>query len=288
MLRDLLRAGLPHFELKTIKRNAGLIVKACHAIKDGRSPSPAEKLDLDGGSNWRHLEAADTESIKNIVHTLISKTLPGLGIDKLWGQQLISPVNERGPLSCDALNELAQGLLNPGAVPVDKLAFRIGDKVVRCKNGNTKGVMLPEKDQVEGVQDRGDGEIRVVNGDIGVVEDIDKRHITVKFLYPARRAFIRRTEHHLKLAYCLTCHKMQGSEVDAVVLPLHRSIARLPMVSREWLYTAVSRAKKILITVGDLDALAPMVARVGTNQRNTMLRQLFEKLNQPQPLEMEL
>jgi exodeoxyribonuclease V alpha subunit len=107
-------------------------------------------------------------------------------------------------------------------------------------------------------------------------------------LYPARRAFIRRAEHHLKLAYCLTCHKMQGSEVDAVVLPLHRSIARLPMVSREWLYTAVSRAKKILITVGDLDALAPMVARVGTNQRNTMLQQLFEKLNRPQPLEMEL
>ena len=288
VLRDLLRAGLPHFELKTIKRNAGLIVKACHAIKDGRCPTPAAKLDLDGGSNWRHIEAADPESIKHVIHTLISKTLPGLGIDKLWGQQLISPVNERGPLSCDALNELAQGLLNPGAVPVDKLAFRIGDKVVRCKNGNTKGVALPEEGKTEGVQDRGDGEIRVVNGDIGVVEDIDKRHITVKFLYPARRAFIRRTEHHLKLAYCLTCHKMQGSEVDAVVLPLHRSLARLPMVSREWLYTAVSRAKRTLITVGDLDALAPMVRRVGTNQRNTMLRQLFEKLNQPQPLELEL
>ncbi|HSW44085.1 MAG TPA: AAA family ATPase, partial [Phycisphaerae bacterium] len=78
VLRDLLRASLPHVELKEIKRNAGLIVRACHAIKDGRIPRPAERLNLETGDNWRHIEVGDPESIKLVIHTLIGKAIPAL------------------------------------------------------------------------------------------------------------------------------------------------------------------------------------------------------------------
>lgn len=112
------------------------------------------------------------------------------------------------------------------------------------------------------------------------MKDIDSRQIEVAFRYPARRVSIPRLEHHLKLAYCLTCHKMQGSEVPVVVLPLHASYARLPLFTREWLYTAISRAKTFIVTVGDLSVLGSAVRRVGTHLRQTSLRDLmlFESL----------
>lgn len=279
VLRDLLAAGVPHHELTEIKRNAGLIVRQCHAMKDGRSLAPVPKLDLESGGNWRHIEAGEPAEIKAIIEVLVRDKLPALGIDRLWGWQLISPTNEAGPLSCEVLNDLAKGILNPAGEPVKGLAFSVGDKVVRCKNGTCKGEMLASPAEAEeDCRVQGDGEIRIVNGDIGIVERIDAREITVRFRYPDRRAYIKKAEHHLKMAYCMTCHKMQGSEVPVVILPLHRSLARLPMVTREWVYTAFSRAKSFIITVGDVDAIAPMVRRVAVGLRKTTLAERLQSL----------
>ncbi|NLE56872.1 MAG: AAA family ATPase [Planctomycetes bacterium] len=325
VLRDLLAAGVPHHELTEIKRNAGLIVRQCHAMKDGRSLAPVPRLDLESGGNWRHIEAGEPAEIKAIIEVLVRDKLPGLQVDRLWGWQLISPTNEAGPLSCDALNDLAREVVNPAADPVKGLAFRVGDKVVRCKNGTCKGEMLEEPDtvelshfrcacgwqggadtvvdvedpggpygnikvrlcpkcgrpveeDVESVRRGGGGEIRIVNGDIGIVERIAAREITVRFRYPDRRAYIKEAEHHLKAAYCMTCHKMQGSEVPVVILPLHRSLSRLPMVTREWIYTAFSRAKSFIITVGDVDAVGPMVAKRAVGLRKTTLAERLQSL----------
>lgn len=281
VLRDLLAADVPHHELTAIKRNAGLIVRACHAIKDGRVPEPASRLDLENGANWRHIPAGDPAEIKAIIETLIRNQLPKAGINMRWGWQLISPTNEAGELSCDALNELARGILNPTEQPPKGLHFAVGDKVVRCKNGIAIGRVLPEVAEVdESVQVPPglDAEIRIVNGDIGFVRGIDDKRIEVDLRYPRRRVFIGRSAHHLKRAYCLTCHKMQGSEVPVVILPLHQSYARMPMVTREWLYTALSRAKQFIVTVGDIEAMRPMVRRVGTHLRGTRLRGMLEQL----------
>ncbi len=279
VLRDLLAAGVPAYELRDIKRNAGRIVHACHAIKDGRVPAPSAKLDEAAGENWRHIDASKPAEIKAVIETLLAEKLPALGLDALWDVQLISPVNEKGELSCDALNALARGLLNPAGERIEKLAFGPGDKVVRCKNGTAILAPGPLAAEEEEASDEGDTpsnprEVAIVNGDIGIVQGVTGKQIDVAFRFPARRVYLPRIEHHLKMAYCLTCHKMQGSEVSVVILPLHRSYARLPMYNREWLYTAISRAKRFIVTAGDLSTLPSGIARVGTHLRQTSLREL--------------
>ena len=287
-LRDILRANLPSVELRKIKRNAGRIVHACHAIKDGRIPEPAAKLDLSAGDNWRHIESSTHEHTLDVVRVLLSKKLPELGIDPVWQTQLISPTNQAGPLSCKVLNRIAKEIVNPSPL-ASKLDFALNDKVVRTKNGavSTAGDALcaichgtgqgtVRTDQkCLACAGRGriaqGGEVRIVNGDLGVVREIDAKNIRVDFLYPDRSVRIPRKEHHLRMAYCLTCHKMQGSEVDVVIVPVHKSTMNLPMVTREWLYTALSRAKKFVLTIGNLDYLPGVLSRIGNETRTTGL-----------------
>jgi len=279
VLRDLLRAGLPHYELTEIKRNAGCIVRACHAVKDGRMPTPAAKMNLDAGDNWRHLDVGTTSDIKGVIHELISSRLAAVetGLDPLWDIQTISPVNEAGALACDKLNSLIREILNPAAEHVGRLPYAAGDKVVRLRNGTVPGEYFAGGGEAAASKTRitrDFPDVAVVNGDIGIVEAIDAAAVYVRFRWPARRVRITRTEPHLKLAYCLTCHKMQGSECPVAILPLHKSLSRSPIWSREWIYTAMSRAKRALITVGDLDALRPGLKRVSVNARVTRLEEL--------------
>jgi exodeoxyribonuclease V alpha subunit len=293
VLRDMLGAGVPSYELSTIKRNAGRIVYACHAIKDGRIPEPAEKLNLETGDNWRHIEVPAIEQIKGVIEQLLAKKLPELGYDAKWQVQVISPTNERGGLACSVLNEIAKKVLNP--INVEKhFPFAKSDKIVRLKNGFAELVKpdtCPEnpkhqamhtcslcssqeqKEAAATVTERG---VRIVNGDIGEVIVITDKKIVVRFLYPIRTVLIPRMENHLRLAYCMTCHKMQGSEVEVVVLPIHRTMSHIPILTREWMYTAFSRAKKILITVGELSALAEPIRRIGNVRRQTNLKEMIQ------------
>lgn len=290
VLRDLLRAGVPSFELKEIKRNAGDIVRACHAIKDGQDPRPfaCKKLDLENGHNWRHLPCGGPGEIKALIESLIKTAIPKMDgtISLLWGVQTISPTNEKGELSCDKLNQLIKQILNPAAKVEGKLPFAVGDKVVRLKNQLVRKYYGPlnaekiegEEEDSDDVRDFGDHKVRVVNGDIGIVREIDDKDVVVDFRYPARRVSIKRSEHELRMAYAMTCHKLQGSECEIVILPLHKSLSNIPICTREWVYTAMSRAKRILITVGDLDAIMPMVSRVRTNERQTTLAGLIGQM----------
>lgn len=267
VLRDLITAGIPSHELKEIKRNAGTIVKSCHAIKDGAIPVPDARLNLETGANWRHLEAGTSDDIKHTISMLFQENLREMGVDLLWGVQVISPVNDKGPLSCESFNTLIKSLLNPRP-NAEKLKFAVGDKVVRTKNGRAEGQYLND----DGSSPLGcDGEVRIVNGDLGIVTDVDAKHVTCRLRYPDRIVRIPRSETHLQPAYCLTCHKMQGSEVDVVILPLHRDLSSIPMMAREWLYTAMSRAKRFIITVGHETAIKPIIQRVGNTRRQTML-----------------
>lgn len=271
VLRDMLAAGVPSFELRQIRRNAGDIVRACHDIKDGRIPDyPTDAIDLKAGHNWRHIPAKAYQ-IPFIIEQLLSKKLPERGLDALWDVQIISPTNDRGAQSCKALNAVAKGVLNPSQ-DANGLQISIRDKVVRLKNGQATGVSLDDKERVTSHSDT----IRIVNGDIGVVEAIDDKHIIVKFLYPTRRVQLPRREHHLRRAFCMTCHKMQGSEVPVVIMPLTRSVAAPPMVTREWIYTAFSRAKLMLITIGNKDVLPQIIARIGMNNRRTTLQERIQ------------
>ncbi len=287
VLRDMIGGGLPFHELTEIKRHAGLIVRACHSIKDGRVPHAAPQLDLDSGANWRHIECSSSQGVKDVIERLLGDLLRKKGVDPLWESQIISPVNEVGPLSCYAVNRVAKNVLNPGATE-KRLTFAEGDKVVRLKNAEVKTTLDQPCSICKGAPSNGcsaccnSGKtkivqgVRIVNGDVGLVRKITARHIWVTFLYPERHVELPRAEHHLKLAYCMTCHKMQGSEVDVVILPIRTELLKIPMVTREWLYTAFSRAKKFIITVGSLDGLPICLRRVGNTQRQTCLQGMLE------------
>jgi len=112
----------------------------------------------------------------------------------------------------------------------------------------------------------------VVNGDIGEIVDMSQSKILVRFHFPPRLCELNRDDHKLNLAYALTVHKMQGSECPVIILPLSREIAQTPIWTRELVYTAFSRAKTLLITVGDLKQLRPALAKVSTGVRQTILQ----------------
>ena len=254
VLRDLLAAGVPSYELTEIKRNTGDIVKACHAIKDGQPAIPSPYLDPDAGLNFRHIEESDPFAIQEIIRDLVTKRLPMRGYDPVWDVQVLSPMNERTALSCLDLNVMLQGALNIHP-PVPGIPFRISDKVIQLKNESI------------------DGEF-VVNGDLGEVKEINDSEIKVNFLYPDRRARIKRKAHHLRLAYCVTVHKMQGSEAPVIILPVHSCFGKF--FNREIVYTAISRAQEICLTVGEWHAFEAAAGRIGNIRRITRLTELIK------------
>ncbi len=253
VLRDLLAAGVPSYELTEIKRNTGDIVKACHAIKDGLPAVPSPHLDPEAGLNFRHIEESDPFVIQEIIRDLVTKRLPMRGYDPVWDVQVLSPMNERTALSCLDLNVLLQGALNIHP-PVPGIPFRISDKIVQLKNEQINGEF-------------------VVNGDLGEIKDINDAEIVVNFLYPDRLVRIKRKAHHLRLAYCMTIHRLQGSESPVIVFPVHSCYGGF--FNRELLYTGISRARDICITVGELHSLEAATGRVGNVRRITRLTELI-------------
>ena len=254
VLRDLLAAGVPSYELTQIKRNTGDIVQACHAIKDGRPAMPSPRLEPESGLNFRHIEESDPFQIQEIIRDLVTKRLTMRGYDPVWDIQVLSPMNERTALSCLDLNTLLQGALNIHP-PIPGIPFRVGDKCVQLKNEQINGEF-------------------VVNGDLGQIKNINDAEIEVLFLYPDRLVKIKKKAHHLRLAYCMTIHRLQGSESPVIIFPVHSCYGGF--FNRELLYTAISRARDICITVGEMHSLEAATGRVGNVRRITRLTELIK------------
>jgi exodeoxyribonuclease V alpha subunit len=277
VLRDILASGtVPHTELNMIHRNTGEIVAACHRIKQGLLYQPFSKLNLDAKSpvNLAHIECFTPEDTLTWVEQLVSRVIPDkYQFDPTTDIQVISPVNTKGPLSCKSINRVLQAALNPQekekqlfdsedndtADQEDQpLAFYPGDKVINIKN--TKFSTTDGK------------EVPVVNGDIGIVQEITSKTITVLFAdsEPAREVVIQKTNHHLLHAYCITCHRFQGSEAPVIIIPVSRQFNYF--LSNSWIYTAISRAKVICITVGTFSTIERAIQNRIPNNRLTRLK----------------
>lgn len=275
VLRDILASAVvPHTRLTKIHRNSGEIVRACHKIAMGKTYEPCSELDPKAGKNLRHIEIDSPERIVEVIRTIVAGRMPERGYDPVWDVQVISPMNSRTSLSCDGLNAMLQECLNPnpGPAPEDlkKLGpWRIGDKVIQIKNGAIKN----GERKSSGLQEL----IQVVNGDMGrVVEFIDEKKMAVQFFDPERIGIISRSRNDLLLAYAVTCHRMQGSEAPVVIVPVHTVFG--PFLTRSWVYTAISRAKEICITVGRFRAIAGAIGRHDAESRKTMLgEKLFQE-----------
>ena len=263
VLRDFIKAGIPTVELTEIKRNTGDIVLSCHKIKDGKGYVPSPRLNLTEGLNLRHVEVDTAADILTVIREIVVKRMPQRGYNPIWDVQVISPLNEKTVISCKGINEVLQEELNKNP-SIEKTPFRIGDKVVRTKNGRVKGQL-----KNNGVSF--DDETFVVNGDLGKIVDATKKMLTVEFYDPDRETTLKKhpSEHNLLMAYCMTCHRMQGSEAPVVIIPVHSCFGYF--VNRPWIYTAISRAQLLCITVGQFEAVEKAIQRHGNDERLTRL-----------------
>jgi intein/homing endonuclease len=212
-LRDLMAAGIPSVVLDKPRRNSEEIAQSCYMIKEGKNPIPNSE------GNWTHLEKEKVEhileSILSIHKNYISKYSNELAKLNL---QVISP-EKKGILGCNNLNRLLSSIVNPGELISDSKkdeepVIRIGDKVVRTKNG--KAIQWDESidDNSENIKTEWfEGkqyyikECYIVNGDMGEVIGFKGSKIIVKFSNPTRICALPRSDSRISLAYAMTVHK---------------------------------------------------------------------------------
>lgn len=185
-------------------------------------------------------------------------------IPKYFGEkteiQILSPMI-RGSLGTVSLNKMIQESANParkgrGQLSVGERIFRVGDRVIHRRNNY---------------------DLNVFNGDIGIIRKIDTEDLTLSVsFFPDGRmvAYTQDAIPELDLAYAITIHKSQGSEFEAVIVPVLTQ--HFKMLFRNLIYTGLTRAKKLVVLVGTRKALAMSVKNQDTNKRQTLLKELLQ------------
>lgn len=269
VLHDLIDSGvLPVVKLSQVFRQAltSDIVANAHRIVVGDMPKFSRK---DG--DFFFLENFTPDDAAETVVDLCSRRLPGgYGISVFDGIQVLCP-GRKGPLGTVRLNERLQEVLNPCDASKrewsgESALLREGDKVMHVKNDYDIGW----------TRDSGEMGTGVFNGDIGILEEISPREQVLKVRYDDRVALYSYEQaKELELAYAITVHKSQGSEFDTVVLP----VCHVPklLCYRNLLYTAVTRAKNLLIAVGDKGTVRTMVSNHRKTLRYTGLTYFLEQ-----------
>ncbi|MDI3257721.1 MAG: ATP-dependent RecD-like DNA helicase [Kyrpidia sp.] len=254
VLEDIIASGLARVvRLTRVFRQAAEsgIVRNAYRILEGGLPETRTPED-----DWFWLERRDPGAVVDEVVSLCDRRLPGF-LGPGGEVQVLTPMR-RGPVGVEGLNPRLQEALNPP--DEDKPEVRAGTRVLRLG------------DRV--MQIRNDYQKEVFNGDVGRVAAIDPEERDVVVEYPdppgSRRVRYRDGEwEDLQLAYALSIHKSQGSEYDAVVVPVVP--AHTVVLERSLLYTAVTRARRLVVLIGDRRALRRAVSRVRARGRSTLL-----------------
>lgn len=269
LLNDILSSDIfPSIRLKKVFRQAGKsrIITNAHAIINGERPDFSVK-----DSDCFFIRRTDRYSVSRTVLELVSERLPAAyGFDPIRDIQVLCPSRllESGTVN---LNNILQSALNPENSSKAQLAFkgiyfRTGDKVMQVKNNYDLQYRCDDGKYGSGV----------FNGDVGFITDIDKRGGILKVRYDDRVAtYFSEDLSQLEPAYAITVHKSQGSEYDCVVLPLFEVPSKLKY--RNLLYTAVTRAKKLLVAVGDENVWQEMAENDRKTLRYTMLRRFLKE-----------
>ena len=256
VLKDLIRSGVaPVVSLNEIFRQAkeSAIITNAHLINEGKAPVLNDKT-----KDFFFVHRSRTEDAAEEVIRLIQKRLPAFTGCESTEIQVLSPMR-KGTLGVTELNRRLQQALNPpGRGKKEKafraMVFREGDKVMQIKNNYNLSwkIIGPLGKTVE------DG-LGVFNGDTGVIERIDLTSETMEVLFDDNRRvsydFTQLEE--LELSYATTIHKSQGSEYPVVIIPL---VSGPPMLlTRNLLYTAVTRARILVVLVGVEETMRAMV-----------------------------
>lgn len=308
-----LMSRVPTGMLTEIQRNSGDIVRACSLIREKSCLfMPTGAFKLEEGRNFMHAPYNNTEAIIYWMEAWYGSQLMGpitgwresLGeIDPIWDVQVLVPVNTKSDLSRRKLNLRLQDKLNPNGARFDGHPFRVGDKVVCLKNQMLDDVSDSEHDSAY-----------VANGELGEVVSIEPACTIIRLSLPDRIVKVPRaatkaidpgidnsrrksgsgreiqiderdtSEDEDKqagaygdwdLGYALSVHKAQGSDWPIVILPIDDSPAASRVMSRNWVYTAISRAKHACRVFGNSSVLNKAVQKDGIGGRKTLLAEML-------------
>ena len=260
VLRDLLAAEpVPRVRLTKIFRQAqqsGIVVNA-HRINAGQPPH------VQGFADFFLFPCEEPEPTAELTVDIVAGRIPRkFGLDPRRDVQVLTPMH-RGPAGAGNLNTLLQEALTPHRDDRPERryggrVFRVGDKVTQLRNNYDKGVA------------------GVFNGTVGVVTglSLEDNTLTVRTDEDETVGYDFAELDELAHAYAVTIHRSQGSEYPAVVIPLTTS--SWMMLQRNLLYTAVTRAKKLVVLVGSRRALAAAVRTAGAGRRHTSLTHRLE------------
>ncbi|MCF7900508.1 ATP-dependent RecD-like DNA helicase [Candidatus Babeliales bacterium] len=253
-LNDLITSEVvPTVRLKYIFRQAqnSLIAYNAHRINTGEFPA----FDVPNTiQDYIFIKEDNPENIQIHLKQIFQARLARCGI-KPDQVMVLSPMH-KGAAGTQAINFYLQSILNPHKTnEISRMGttFKVGDKVMQIRNNYDKNVF---------------------NGDIGIIESIDTEEKQVKVVYfeiPIMYEFLELDE--LVLAYSISIHKSQGSEFDAVIIPLFTQ--HFTLLQRNLIYTAITRAKRFCIVIGQMRALAMAIKNNSGTKRTTFLHEFL-------------
>lgn len=255
ILQDLIRsAQVPVIRLTEVFRQAqaSQIVRNAHQINQGQLPS-LEPVSATPVSDCLWLGAPEPEAGVQGIRDVVEHLIPQLGFAAAQDVQVLCPMT-RGDVGTRNLNAVLQQLINPPHETKPQLqrggmTLRVGDRVIQQVNNYDQ---------------------EVFNGDLGVIAAIDLEEVEVTVQFGDRLICYDAADlNEITLAWAVTVHKSQGSEYPVVILPLYTQ--HYLMLSRNLLYTGLTRARQLAILVGPKKAIAMAVRQVKDHQRYTSL-----------------
>ncbi|GAB4292755.1 MAG: ATP-dependent RecD-like DNA helicase [Myxococcota bacterium] len=237
--------------LDTIFRQeeGGSIVVNAHRIKNGEMPIIARSEEKEG--EFYFIERNDAPATADLVVQMATERIPArFGFNPFDQIQPLSPMR-KGETGVENLNEILQARLNPAGEGLarGRYTFRVGDKVMQTVNDYGR---------------------EVFNGDVGRIIEMNREEGSLVVDFTGRNVVYERDElEGLELAYAMTIHKSQGSEYEAVVIPL--LLSHYVLLKRDLFYTAVTRAKKLAVIIGQKRALWLAVSKKGSEYRASRL-----------------
>ncbi|RKX45559.1 MAG: ATP-dependent RecD-like DNA helicase [Verrucomicrobia bacterium] len=257
VLQDIIHSKkIPVAHLNEVFRQAatGRIITNAHRINQGQMPEFPEAQET---SDCYFIESDDPGKAVTLVGKLIKQSIPKkFHFNPLEEIQILTPM-QKGELGARNLNQTLQQLLNPRGDEVERFGYvyRTGDKVMQTENDYDKDIY---------------------NGDIGRIAKIDSEQSELIVDFDGRKVvYDFRELDELVLSYAITIHKSQGSEYPCVIIPLHTQ--HYVLLQRSLIYTAITRAKKLVIVLGTKKALNLAVTRAESRERTTTLSERLKE-----------
>lgn len=257
LLKDMIDSEvIPVIRLTHIfrQKEKSLIIVNAHLVNQGKYPVLKGRQERD----FYFLKEEDPEKAAKKIVNLCTSRLPGsYSFNPMRDIQILTPMY-KGAAGADKLNQLMREALNPGGktLKYGHQQYKINDKVMQIKNNYDK---------------------EVFNGDIGNIKEIDIEEQIIKVLFYTRIVEYDFSElNELVLAYAITVHKSQGSEYPVVVIPMLTQ--HFLLLQRNLLYTAITRARKMVVIVGTNKALWIAIKNNKTVKRNTFLKERLKQM----------